>query len=105
MWNTGILNGRHGRKGSLGSFQASQGRLGQGQGPKRHTLLQGWGIPSVGRFLRDASGQRWPALCMERAGAHCVYCTDSAGYLLPHQVTARIELLRQEFDDLRELLN
>jgi 4-hydroxy-2-oxovalerate/4-hydroxy-2-oxohexanoate aldolase len=29
-------------------------------------------------------------------GAHCVYCTDSAGYMLPDDVTARIGLLRAE---------
>ena len=35
------------------------------------------------------------ALLMESYGAHCVYCTDSAGYMLPADVTARIGALRK----------
>ena len=31
---------------------------------------------------------------MESYGANCVYCTDSAGYMLPDDVTARIAALR-----------
>ena len=31
---------------------------------------------------------------MESYGANCVYCTDSAGYMLPDDVTARISALR-----------
>jgi 4-hydroxy-2-oxovalerate/4-hydroxy-2-oxohexanoate aldolase len=31
---------------------------------------------------------------MESYGANCIYCTDSAGYLLPDQVTERIGALR-----------
>lgn len=34
------------------------------------------------------------AVIMEAAGAHCVYVTDSAGYLLPAGVTERIAALR-----------
>ena len=34
------------------------------------------------------------ALLMESYGANCIYCTDSAGYMLPANVTARIALLR-----------
>ncbi|MFE3836352.1 4-hydroxy-2-oxovalerate aldolase [Pseudogemmobacter sonorensis] len=34
------------------------------------------------------------ALLMESYGATTVYCTDSAGYLLPEGVTARVEALR-----------
>ena len=34
------------------------------------------------------------ALQMERYGAHCVYCTDSAGAMLPDDVTAAIAALR-----------
>ena len=33
---------------------------------------------------------------MEEYGANCIYCTDSAGYMLPGDVTARIGLLRAE---------
>lgn len=35
------------------------------------------------------------ALLMESYGANCIYCTDSAGYMLPADVTARIALLRE----------
>ncbi len=35
------------------------------------------------------------ALFMQDAGAECIYCTDSAGYMLPDDVTARITALRQ----------
>ena len=33
---------------------------------------------------------------MEEYGANCVYITDSAGYMLPDDVTARVELARAE---------
>jgi 4-hydroxy-2-oxovalerate/4-hydroxy-2-oxohexanoate aldolase len=36
------------------------------------------------------------ARLMEKYGANCIYCTDSAGYMLPDDVTARIGLLRAE---------
>jgi 4-hydroxy-2-oxovalerate/4-hydroxy-2-oxohexanoate aldolase len=36
------------------------------------------------------------AKLMAAYGANCVYCTDSAGYMLPEDVTARIALLRAE---------
>ena len=36
------------------------------------------------------------AKLMESYGANCIYCTDSAGYMLPDDVTSRIALLRQE---------
>jgi 4-hydroxy-2-oxovalerate/4-hydroxy-2-oxohexanoate aldolase len=36
------------------------------------------------------------ARLMESYGANCIYCTDSAGYMLPADVTARIGLLRAE---------
>jgi 4-hydroxy-2-oxovalerate/4-hydroxy-2-oxohexanoate aldolase len=34
------------------------------------------------------------AKLMESYGANCVYCTDSAGYMLPDDVTARVASLR-----------
>ena len=43
------------------------------------------------------------ALLMESYGANCIYCTDSAGYMLPHDVTARISLLRRELKPDTEL--
>ena len=36
------------------------------------------------------------ARLMEGYGANCIYCTDSAGYMLPDDVTARIALLREK---------
>ncbi|MEJ1962715.1 MAG: 4-hydroxy-2-oxovalerate aldolase [Gammaproteobacteria bacterium] len=43
------------------------------------------------------------ALLMESYGANCLYCTDSAGYMLPSDVTARIGLLRRELKPQTEL--
>ena len=43
------------------------------------------------------------AKLMESYGANCIYCTDSAGYMLPDDVTARISLLRQELHTDTEL--
>lgn len=43
------------------------------------------------------------ALKMESYGANCVYCTDSAGYMLPGDVEARIGLLRSRLRPETEL--
>ena len=43
--------------------------------------------------LNSPEGLLKQARIMEEAGAQTVYVTDSAGYLLPHDVTARIEVL------------
>lgn len=43
------------------------------------------------------------AKLMESYGANCIYCTDSAGYMLPDDVTARIGLLRAELNPETEL--
>jgi 4-hydroxy-2-oxovalerate/4-hydroxy-2-oxohexanoate aldolase len=43
------------------------------------------------------------AQLMESYGANCIYCTDSAGYMLPEDVTARIALLRRELKPATEL--
>jgi len=43
------------------------------------------------------------ALLMESYGANCIYCTDSAGYMLPFQVTERIALLRAKLKPETEL--
>jgi 4-hydroxy-2-oxovalerate/4-hydroxy-2-oxohexanoate aldolase len=40
---------------------------------------------------------------MESYGANCVYITDSAGYMLPDDVTARIGLARAELNPTTEL--
>ncbi|MCZ6831747.1 MAG: 4-hydroxy-2-oxovalerate aldolase [Gammaproteobacteria bacterium] len=42
-------------------------------------------------------------LLMESYGANCVYITDSAGYMLPDDVTARVELARKELKPETEL--
>ena len=43
------------------------------------------------------------ALLMESYGANCVYCTDSAGYMLPDDVRARISLLREHLKPKTEI--
>ena len=43
------------------------------------------------------------ALLMESYGANCIYCTDSAGYMLPDDVRARIGLLRDKLKPETEL--
>ncbi len=43
------------------------------------------------------------ALLMESYGANCIYCTDSAGYMLPDDVTARIALLRDKLQPETEI--
>jgi 4-hydroxy-2-oxovalerate/4-hydroxy-2-oxohexanoate aldolase len=43
------------------------------------------------------------AKLMESYGANCLYCTDSAGYLLPEDVTRRIALLRAELAPTTEV--
>ncbi|MBV8062015.1 MAG: 4-hydroxy-2-oxovalerate aldolase [Nevskia sp.] len=43
------------------------------------------------------------ALLMESYGANCLYVTDSAGYMLPDDVTARIGLLREKLKPETEI--
>jgi 4-hydroxy-2-oxovalerate/4-hydroxy-2-oxohexanoate aldolase len=43
------------------------------------------------------------ALLMESYGANVIYCTDSAGYMLPNDVKARIGLLREKLKPETEL--
>ncbi len=43
------------------------------------------------------------ALLMESYGANVIYCTDSAGYLLPDDVTARISHLRRTLKEETEI--
>jgi len=43
------------------------------------------------------------ALLMESYGANCIYCTDSAGYMLPDDVTVRVELLREKLQPSTEI--
>lgn len=43
------------------------------------------------------------ALLMESYGANCIYVTDSAGYMLPDDVTPRIQLMREKLKPETEL--
>lgn len=43
------------------------------------------------------------AKLMVSYGANCIYCTDSAGYMLPDDVTERIKILRSELDNSIEI--
>src|SRR3546814_15767029 len=43
------------------------------------------------------------AQLMESYGANCIYATDSAGYMLPDDVTARIALLRDKLKPETEI--
>ena len=43
------------------------------------------------------------AKLMESYGANCIYCTDSAGYLLPDGVRTRIDILRQHLKPETEI--
>ncbi len=43
------------------------------------------------------------AKLMESYGANCIYCTDSAGYMLPDEVTEKIGLLRSELSANTEI--
>lgn len=43
------------------------------------------------------------AKLMESYGANCIYCTDSAGYMLPDEVTQKIALLRAELNPKTEI--
>jgi 4-hydroxy-2-oxovalerate/4-hydroxy-2-oxohexanoate aldolase len=43
------------------------------------------------------------AKLMESYGANCIYCTDSAGYMLPDDVKSRIGLLRSELSSETEI--
>jgi len=62
-------------------------------------LARKLGLDAVG-FLMMAHMSAPGALArqaqlMEAYGANCIYCTDSAGYMLPDDVTARIRALRE----------
>ncbi|UTV29618.1 4-hydroxy-2-oxovalerate aldolase [Photobacterium atrarenae] len=43
------------------------------------------------------------AKLMESYGANCIYCTDSAGYMLPEEVSQKIGLLRAELNPGTEI--
>ena len=43
------------------------------------------------------------AKLMDSYGANCIYCTDSAGYMLPDEVTHKISVLRANLNPATEL--
>lgn len=56
------------------------------------------GMDSVGflmmAHMNSPQGLATQGKLMESYGANCIYITDSAGYLLPHDVSARVAALR-----------
>jgi len=61
-------------------------------------LARKLGLDAVGflmmAHMHDPAGLASQAKLMESYGANCVYCTDSAGYMLPDDVTARVREMR-----------
>src|SRR5882757_9557789 len=62
-------------------------------------LARKLGMDTVGflmmAHMQEPENLAKQALLMESYGANCVYCTDSAGYMLPDEVTARVGALRE----------
>lgn len=62
------------------------------------SLARNLGMDTVGflmmAHMNSPEGLASQALLMESYGANCIYVTDSAGYMLPQDVSARIEALR-----------
>ena len=65
------------------------------------------GLDTVGFLMMAHMTQPDALVCqakmMESFGANCIYCTDSAGYMLPDDVTVRIQALRAALDPATEL--
>lgn len=65
------------------------------------------GLDTVGflmmAHMNSPEGLTRQAKLMESYGANCVYITDSAGYMLPEDVHARISMLRDALDDNTEI--
>ena len=57
------------------------------------------GMDTVGFLMMahmlDAQSLLEQAKLMESYGANCIYCTDSAGYMLPDEVSSKIQCLRE----------
>ncbi|HVL02060.1 MAG TPA: 4-hydroxy-2-oxovalerate aldolase [Dongiaceae bacterium] len=70
-------------------------------------LARKMGLDTVGFLMMahmiSAEDLLQQALLMESYGANCIYCTDSAGYMMPHDVTERITLLRAKLKPETEL--
>jgi len=61
-------------------------------------LARKLGLDTVGflmmAHMQDPEGLARQGKLMESYGANCIYCTDSAGYMLPDDVAVRIQALR-----------
>jgi 4-hydroxy-2-oxovalerate/4-hydroxy-2-oxohexanoate aldolase len=70
-------------------------------------LARKLGVDTVGflmmAHMNTPEGLLHQARLMEGYGAQTIYITDSAGYLLPADVSARIGLLREQLDPATEL--
>ncbi|MCL2656272.1 MAG: 4-hydroxy-2-oxovalerate aldolase [Betaproteobacteria bacterium] len=70
-------------------------------------LARKLGMDTVGflmmSHMNSPEGLVKQALLMEGYGANCIYITDSAGYMLPDDVTARIGAVRQALKPETEL--
>lgn len=70
-------------------------------------LARKMGLDTVGFLMMahmiSAEELLQQALLMESYGANCIYCTDSAGYMMPHHVTERVRLLRERLKPDTEL--
>ncbi len=71
------------------------------------TLARKLGLDTVGFLMMahmiEPAALLQQAQLMESYGANCIYCTDSAGYMLPDDVSARISLLRENLRPETEL--
>ncbi|MDB2364588.1 4-hydroxy-2-oxovalerate aldolase [Luminiphilus sp.] len=65
------------------------------------------GLDTVGFLMMahmiDSQALVEQALLMESYGANCIYCTDSAGYMLPNDVSMHIEALRASLHSETEI--
>ena len=65
------------------------------------------GMDTVGflmmAHMNSPEGLVKQAKLMESYGANCIYCTDSAGYMLPDEVSEKIGLLRAELNPATEV--
>ncbi len=72
-------------------------------GEQHVSLAREIGLDTVGFLMMahmiDTDALVEQAKLFERYGANCIYCTDSAGYMLPDDVTDRIGALRAAISD------
>jgi 4-hydroxy-2-oxovalerate/4-hydroxy-2-oxohexanoate aldolase len=70
-------------------------------------MAKQWGVEAVGflmmAHMNSPEGLLEQARQMESYGATCVYVTDSAGYMLPDDVRARVGLLRERLSPATEI--